>query len=430
MSDIVDLRARRIWDSRGRPTLEVEVTLACGVAGRGIAPAGASRGLHEAFELRDGTPMLAGLDVQKAIVGIEQEIRPPLIGRDVHDQTSIDRSLIELDGTPNKSRLGGNAIVATSMAVLNAAAASDHMPLWQYLTRENEASLPLPQIQIFGGGAHAGRRIDIQDLMVIATGAHSFQESLVMTAEVYRAAGDLMRSRGSLAGVADEGGWWPAFEKNEQALDTLVGAIEAAGYVPGTDVSIALDVAASEFGSNGRYRLALEGTELDTDGMCELLMRWIEQYPIVSIEDPLAEDDESGLVAFTRAAGSQIQIVGDDYLVTNADKIRRAATRAACNSVLIKPNQVGTITETRAAIETAKRAGFSTIVSARSGETEDTTIVHLATGLNAGQLKVGSFARSERMAKWNEGVRIETGRDKIPPFAGASVLAGRNSTHD
>ncbi|HWF67911.1 MAG TPA: phosphopyruvate hydratase [Acidobacteriaceae bacterium] len=430
LSDIVDLRARRIWDSRGRPTLEVEVTLACGVAGRGIAPAGASRGLHEAFELRDGTPMLAGLDVQKAIVGIEQEIRPPLIGRDVHDQTSIDRSLIELDGTPNKSRLGGNAIVATSMAVLNAAAASDHMPLWQYLTRENEASLPLPQIQIFGGGAHAGRRIDIQDLMVIATGAHSFQESLVMTAEVYRAAGDLMRSRGSLAGVADEGGWWPAFEKNEQALDTLVGAIEAAGYVPGTDVSIALDVAASEFGSNGRYRLALEGTELDTDGMCELLMRWIEQYPIVSIEDPLAEDDESGLVAFTRAAGSQIQIVGDDYLVTNADKIRRAATRAACNSVLIKPNQVGTITETRAAIETAKRAGFSTIVSARSGETEDTTIVHLATGLNAGQLKVGSFARSERMAKWNEGVRIETGRDKIPPFAGASVLAGRNSTHD
>ena len=430
MSDIVDLRARRIWDSRGRPTLEVEVTLACGVAGRGIAPAGASRGLHEAFELRDGTPMLAGLDVQKAIVGIEQEIRPPLIGRDVHDQTSIDRSLIELDGTPNKSRLGGNAIVATSMAVLNAAAASDHMPLWQYLTRENEASLPLPQIQIFGGGAHAGRRIDIQDLMVIATGAHSFQESLVMTAEVYRAAGDLMRSRGSLAGVADEGGWWPAFDKNEQALDTLVRAIEAAGYVPGTDVSIALDVAASEFGSNGRYRLALEGTELDTDGMCELLMRWIEQYPIVSIEDPLAEDDESGLVAFTRAAGSQIQIVGDDYLVTNADKIRRAATRAACNSVLIKPNQVGTITETRAAIETAKRAGFSTIVSARSGETEDTTIVHLATGLNAGQLKVGSFARSERMAKWNEGVRIETGRDKIPPFAGASVLAGRNSTHD
>lgn len=430
MSDIVDLRARRIWDSRGRPTLEVEVTLACGVAGRGIAPAGASRGLHEAFELRDGTPMLAGLDVQKAIVGIEQEIRPLLIGRDAHDQTSIDRSLIELDGTPNKSRLGGNAIVATSMAVLNAAAASDHVPLWQYLARENEASLPLPQIQIFGGGAHASRRIDIQDLMVIATGSHSFQESLVMTAEVYRAAGDLMRSRGSLAGVADEGGWWPAFDKNEQALDTLVRAIEAAGYVPGTDIAIALDIAASEFGSNGRYRLALEGTELDTDGMCELLMRWIERYPIVSIEDPLAEEDESGLVAFTRAAGSQIQIVGDDYLVTNADKIRKAATRAACNSVLIKPNQVGTITETRAAIETAKQAGFSTIVSARSGETEDTTIVHLATGLNAGQLKVGSFARSERMAKWNEGVRIETSGDKIPPFAGASVLAGRNSTND
>lgn len=404
------------------------MTLACGARGRGIAPAGASRGLHEAFELRDGTPGLAGLDVQKALLGIQQEIGPMLIGQDACEQSVIDRRLIDLDGTPNKSRLGGNALVATSMAVLNAAAASAGLPLWRYLAGENPVSLPLPQIQIFGGGAHAGRRIDIQDLMVIATGAHSFQECLVMTAEVYRCGGELMRKRGLLAGVADEGGWWPAFTSNEQALDTLVQAIEIAGYVPGIDVSIALDIAASEFGSNGRYRLALDGVELDTDGMCELLLRWIERYPIVSIEDPLAEDDEAGLMAFTRTAGLRVQVVGDDYLVTNAAKITAAASLGACNSVLIKPNQAGTITETRAAIESAQLAGFSTIVSARSGESEDTTIVHLATGLNMGQLKVGSFARSERMAKWNEGIRIETGQGEIPGFAGATVLAGRTFT--
>ncbi len=404
------------------------MTLACGAGGRGIAPAGASRGLHEAFELRDGTSVLAGLDVQKALAGIVQEIRPVLIGHDAREQSVIDQLLIDLDGTPNKSRLGGNALVATSMAVLNAAAAAAGLPLWRYLAAGNPATLPLPQIQIFGGGAHAGRRIDIQDLMVIAIGARSFQECLVMTAEVYRSGGELMRNRGLLAGVADEGGWWPAFDNNEQALDTLVQAIEAAGYVPGTDVSIALDIAASEFGSKGRYRLALDGVELDTDGMCERLLRWIERYPIVSIEDPLAEDDEPGWIDFTRAAGSQVQIVGDDYLVTNAARIQAAAAQGACNSVLIKPNQVGTITETRAAIESAQAAGFSTIVSARSGDSEDTTIVHLATGLNMGQLKVGSFARSERMAKWNEGVRIETGPDEIPRFAGAGVLAGRSST--
>lgn len=404
------------------------MTLACGAHGRGIAPAGASRGLNEAFELRDGTPALAGLDVQKALLGIQQEIGSMLIGQDAREQSSIDCRLIDLDGTPNKSRLGGNALVATSMAVLNAAAASAGLSLWRYLAGENAVSLPLPQIQIFGGGAHAGRRIDIQDLMVIAIGAHSFQECLVMTAEVYRCAGKLMRDRGQLAGVADEGGWWPAFNSNEQALDTLVQAIEIAGYVPGIDVSIALDIAASEFGSDGRYRLTLDGIELDTDGMCELLLRWIEHYPIVSIEDPLAEDDEAGLIAFTRAAGSRVQVVGDDYLVTNAPRISAAAALGACNSVLIKPNQAGTITETRAAIESAQLAGFSTIVSARSGETEDTTIVHLATGFNVGQLKVGSFARSERMAKWNEGVRIETSQGKIPGFAGAAVLAGRTLT--
>ncbi|MEO6965242.1 MAG: phosphopyruvate hydratase [Acidobacteriaceae bacterium] len=428
MSKITAVQARRVWDSRGRPTVEVEVTLACGAHGRAIAPSGVSRGSHEVVELRDGTPILAGLDVQQALSGIEREIRPLLIGQDAREQEIIDRKMVDLDGTTNKSRLGGNAIVATSMAVLHAAATSAGLPLWQYLAGENSATLPLAQIQIFGGGAHAGRRIDIQDLMVIAIGSRSFQESLVMTAEVYRCAGELMRNRGLLAGVADEGGWWPMFDNNEQALDTLVCAIETAGYVPGVEVAIALDVAASELRSNNMYHLTLDAIELDTDGMCEQLARWIERYPIASIEDPLAEDDEAGWIAFTRAFGSRIQIVGDDYLVTDAVRIRGAAAKGACNSVLIKPNQTGTITETRAAIASAKLAGLSTIVSARSGDSEDTTIVHLATGLDAGQLKVGAFARSERMAKWNECVRIETDSAKAPRFAGAGVLAGYRLT--
>lgn len=422
MSKIVGLQARRVWDSRGHPTVEVDVVLECGAIGRAIAPSGLSRGMHEAVDLRDGTPTLDGLDVQRALTGIDREIAPLLIGRDVEDQEAIDAAMIDLDGTPNKGRLGGNALVATSMAVLKAAAASSALPLWRYLARDTPATLPLPQIQIFGGGAHAGNRIDIQDLMVIALGARSFQESLLMTAEVYRCAGAMMRDRGLLAGVADEGGWWPMFASNEQAIESLISAIETAGYIPGTDVAIALDVAASEFGSKGIYHLVLDNMELDTDGMCERLLRWIDRYPIVSIEDPLAEDDEAGLIALTQTAGSRVQIVGDDYLVTNAAKIASAAHSGACNAVLIKPNQAGTITETRAALTSAQSAGYSTIVSARSGDSEDTTIVHLATGLNAGQLKVGSFARSERMAKWNEGIRIETALGDAPCFAGASVL--------
>ena len=291
--------------------------------------------------------------------------------------------------------------------MLHAAAAAERTPLWQYLTEGRSVSLPLPQIQIFGGGAHAGRRIDVQDFMVVAIGARSFSQALEMAAEVYSCAGELMAGHGPMNGVADEGGWWPTFARNEDALDALVQAIERAKFVPGEDVSIALDIAASQFGVSGRYRLALERQELDSDAVCERLVRWIGQYPIVSIEDPLAEDDEGGLIAFTRAVGDKVQIVGDDYLVTNADRVRHAASVGACNCVLVKPNQAGTVTETRAALDAAKQAGYGTIVSARSGETEDVAIVHLATGWNAGQLKVGSFARSERMAKWNEALRIE-----------------------
>jgi len=419
---IKQVLARRIWDSRGRPTVEVEVVNDDGTSGLGLAPAGASRGTREAVELRDGGERFGGLDVQQALAGIAREIAPALVGRDVGDQAGIDATLIALDGTPSKSRLGGNALVATSLAALNAAAAHARLPLWRHLSRGKPAALPLPQIQIFGGGAHAGRRVDVQDFMVIATGAKSFGEALEMTAEVYRCAGLLMAARGALAGVADEGGWWPNFSSNEEALDALVAAIEKAKLVPGDDVAIALDIAASEFGNGGRYRLALENTELDSDAMGEKLVRWIDRYPIVSIEDPLAEDDEAGLIAFTRAVGHRVQVVGDDYLVTNAQRIHNAAAIGACNCALIKPNQAGTVSETLAALEAARAAGFATIVSARSGETEDVAIVHLATGWNAGQLKVGSFARSERMAKWNEGVRIESRSAGPAGYAGATAL--------
>jgi enolase len=421
--NIRQIRARRIWDSRGRPTIEVEVENEDGSSGRGIAPAGASRGTREAVELRDGGQRLGGLDVQRALDGIRREIAPVLAGRDVQDQAGVDAALIDLDGTPNKARLGGNAMIATSLAVLHAAAAHAELPLWQHLAQGARVRLPLPQIQIFGGGAHAGRRVDVQDFMVIATGATSFEQAMEMSAEVYRCAGALMAKRAPMAGVADEGGWWPNFSRNEEALDVLVASIEAAGFVPGEQVAIALDIAASEFGRQGRYKLALDGEHLDSEGWCERLVRWVEKYPIVSIEDPLAEDDEAGLVAFTRAVGARIQVVGDDYLVTNASRVLAASERGACNCVLIKPNQAGTVSETYAALQAAWSAGYAAIVSARSGETEDVAIVHLATGWNAGQLKVGSFARSERMAKWNEGIRVETSPGAPGGFAGRAALA-------
>jgi enolase len=293
------------------------------------------------------------------------------------------------------------------MAAAHAAAAARRVPLHEYLGGAAATLMPLPQIQIFGGGAHAGRRVDIQDFMVVCLTAQSFAEALEWTAEVYRHAGLAMAARGASAGVADEGGWWPAFASNEQALATLVEAIERAGFVPGEQVAIALDIAASELGRGGRYRLGLDGKELDSDGMIELLLRWVDAYPIVSIEDPLGEDDADAFARFTRAAGDRLQVVGDDFLVSDAALVRRAAATGAANTVLLKPNQRGTLSETRAAWDAARDVGYAGIVSARSGESEDTTIVHLAVGWGTGQLKVGSFARGERMAKWNEALRIE-----------------------
>ena len=405
-SEIRHVFGRRIWDSRGRPTVEAEVQLAGGAVGRAIAPAGASTGSGEAVDLRDGDKTFGGYDVRKALAAVNGEIADTLAGMDAEDQNAIDLALIDLDGTWNRSRLGGNALVATSMAVAHAAAAAHHVPLWRYLGGQEGCLLPLPEIQIFGGGAHAGRRVDVQDFMVIAVGTQDYEEALDWTARVYLTAGRLMAKADKLQGVADEGGYWPAFDTNEAALDMLIRSIEAAGLVPGEQVAISLDIAASEFGSNGQYRLGLEGRALDSDGFSDMLLGWIDRYPIVSVEDPLGEDDEAGLIAFTAAAGDRVQIIGDDYLVTNAERVRSAIDKRACNAVLVKPNQAGTLTEARAAFDTAMAAGWGAVVSARSGETEDVTIVHLAVGWGALQLKVGSFARSERMAKWNEGLRI------------------------
>jgi enolase len=419
---IVGVSARRIWDSRGRPTVEAEVHLPHGLMGRAIAPAGASKGRGEAVDLRDGGAAYGGHDVTQAIAGVEREIAPALLGLDVTDQAALDQVLISLDGTTNKRRLGGNALIAVSMAALHAATNLCRTPMWRYLLADGDPLIPLPEVQIFGGGAHAGRRVDVQDFMVMAVGASSFAEALDWTADVYRAAGVRMEDAGRLRGVADEGGYWPAFKTNEEALEVLVRAIEDAGRVPGDEIAISLDIAASEFRISGGYRLGLEQREVDSDGLCDLLLRWVERYPIVSIEDPLAEDDADGMRQFTAAVGSRVQVVGDDYLVTSADRVEQAATERACNALLVKPNQAGTITETKAALDAARRAGFGTIVSARSGETEDVTIAHLAIGWRAGQLKVGSFSRSERMAKWNEVLRVEETIGPTAVFAGRGVL--------
>ena len=422
---IRSIHARRVWDSRGRPTVEAELTLHDGAVGRAIVPAGASKGTREALELRDATARFGGLDVQRAVGNVNGEIARALAGVAADEQSALDQRLIDLDGTPDKTRLGANATLAVSMAAAHATAASLGVPLYRYMGGPEATLLPMPQIQIFGGGAHAGGRVDIQDFMVVCPGAGSFGQALEWTAEVYRSAGELMQQRGARCGVADEGGWWPDFATNEQALETLVAAIERAGLVPGEQVGIALDVAASEFGRNGRYTLGLESRALDSDGLIELLLRWIDKYPIVSIEDPLAEDDAAAFARFTQAAGHRLQIVGDDLLVSDAALVAQAAAAGMANAVLLKPNQRGTLTETLRAWQAAQSAGYAGIVSARSGETEDITIVHLAIGWATGQLKVGAFARGERTAKWNEALRIEERLGARAKFAGAGVF-GRN----
>jgi enolase len=402
---IARIHGRRVWDSRGRPTVEAEVELAGGATGRAIAPAGASTGSGEAVDLRDGGASQGGLDVTKAVGNVNGDIASLLQGMDAADQGAVDAELVALDGTPTKRRLGGNATIAVSMAVAHAAAAQRGLPLWRHLGGERPR-VALPEIQVIGGGAHAAARVDLQDFLVIATGASSVAEALDWTGDVYRAAGAILKERGLLQGVADEGGWWPAFESNEAALETLYRAIEKAGFAPGREMSISLDIAATQFHDKGSYRLRRDDRTMDAAALGAMLARWADDYRIVAIEDPVAETDAEGMVAFTRAVGARCLVVGDDFLVTNAARIRAAAAAGACNTALIKPNQAGTLSETKAAFDAARAAGWRTIVSARSGETEDCTIVHLAAAWGADLLKVGSFARGERTAKWNESLRL------------------------
>ncbi len=397
MAKIIDVRGRRVWDSRGRATVEAEVIVGRGstplASGRAIAPAGASTGSGEAMSVAAAV----------AVKNVNTLIRDALRSLSVSDQESIDARMIELDGTAEKRRLGANAMVAVSLACAHADANEKKIPLWKRFAGDRRVALPVPQIQIFGGGAHARGRVDVQDYMVICTGAGSFAEALEWTAQIYAAAGARLAKRGALAGVADEGGYWPAFKSNEEALGELVGAISDAGLEPGVDACIALDIAASQLFRGGRYHLALENRSLTAEQLHAMLARWVERYPIVSIEDPFAEHDAEAMRAFTKAV--PVQVVGDDFFVTSEEKVRNA--NGACNTVLLKPNQVGTLTETLACWNAARATGYRAIVSARSGESEDVSIVHLAVGWGVPQLKVGSFARSERMAKWNEGLRIE-----------------------
>lgn len=422
---IRDVRAFQVFDSRGNPTLEAEVVLDNGVSGRGLVPAGASTGQYEAHELRDGDPQyFGGKSVRRAIDNVHREIAPCLHGRDVFRQGEIDHALIGLDGTPDKSRLGANAILGVSLAVADAGAKCRGEPLYAYLGEGKGELLPLPQIQLIGGGAHAGWRVDIQDFLVVATGARSYEDALEMCARVYHATGELLDRQGKRFGVADEGGFWPELSSNEAGLELCVRGIERAGYKPGDDVCLALDIAASDLydPEHGGYHFRSEGRFFETGAFAELLGGWCSRYPVLSIEDPMADTDWSGWRALYTAIGEKVQVVGDDLFTTNLERIHKGIERNVANAVLIKLNQVGTLSETLEAIRATERAGWSPIVSARSGETEDVFIAHLAVASNAGQIKVGAFARGERMAKWNELLRIARQLGTRARYEGARYL--------
>jgi enolase len=419
---IRNVDAFQIFDSRGNPTVEAVVTLDSGVRGQGLVPSGASTGRSEALELRDGVPdRFRGRSVFRAIENIRREIAGALVGWDVTNQAALDRRLVELDGTPNKSRLGANAILAVSMAALRAAAAAQGKSLFDHLGSGAGTVLPLPEIQLFGGGRHANGRVDVQDFMIVATGATSYEQTLEMTFNVFQAAGELLKERGLLAGVADEGGYWPAFDSNEAVLEAMIEAIVRAGYQPGRQVAISLDMAASELYRDGGYRLGLEGKTFSSAAFAELLASWMDRYPIISIEDPMSEEDWEGWALARKLFGHRVQLVGDDLFTTNLDRIRKGIELGVANAVLIKLNQIGTVTETLEAIRATQRAGWLPIVSARSGETEDAFIAHLAVATDAGQLKVGSFCRSERMSKWNELLRIQRELGARAQFTGREI---------
>ncbi|MSU70375.1 MAG: phosphopyruvate hydratase [Opitutaceae bacterium] len=421
---IQTIKAHQVFDSRGNPTVEAVVELANGVVGRGVVPSGASTGRHEAKELRDGDPRrFLGRSVYRAVANVNDAIARAIVGRNVFDQAGLDQALIELDGTPDKVRLGANAILSVSMAAAQAAAAARQEPLYAYLGGGKGRLLPLPEVQIFGGGKHAQGRVDVQDFMIIPLAARSYEESLEVVFNVFHAAAQVMSARGLLSGVADEGGYWPAFAHNEAALEALLESVERAGYVPGRDVGLSLDIAASELFRDGHYAFGLEQRQFTSEEFSALMISWIEKYPIVSMEDPLAEDDWEGWKRICAAVGHKCQLVGDDHFTTNLARLERGIAERSANSILIKLNQIGTVTETLGTIRRAQQAGWLPIVSARSGESEDVFIAHLAVATNAGQLKVGSFCRSERMAKWNEVLRLQNHLGNRAEFRGARLFA-------
>ncbi len=423
MMKIRSLDAYQIFDSRGNPTVECAVGVEAGLVGYGRVPCGASTGQFEALELRDNDPTrYRGKSVFAAINHITDTIARAVVGREVCDQDAIDASLIELDGTENKSRLGANAILAVSLAVADAGAKTKGCALFEHLGSGKGSLLPLPGVQIVGGGAHAHRRLDIQDFLLVANCARSYEEALEVTHNVYRTAAELLSQRGLVAGVADEGGYWPQFAGNEAALEFIVEAIRVAGYAPGKDCSISLDFAASNLFDGRCYRLDADNRRLSSEQFIDFIVDWCRRYPIISIEDPLADDDWVAWRQLGNKLRRHVQIVGDDLFTTNVRRIQRGIEDGVANAVLIKPNQIGTVSETLAAIEMTKNCGWQPIISARSGETEDAFIAHLAVATNAGQIKVGSFSRGERMSKWNELIRIGRVLGERGRFRGARVF--------
>ncbi len=420
---IKSIVGREILDSRGNPTIEVEVWLSDGASGIAAIPSGASTGKYEALELRDGDKKrYGGLGVLKAVSNIDKIISPALLGLDASDQGNIDNKLIQLDGTPDKSNLGANAILGVSLAVAHAAACSMNQPLYRYIGGEKACVLPVPMMNILNGGKHAENSTDLQEFMITPTGAKSFSQTLQMGSEVYHALKTTIKRKGLNTNVGDEGGFAPSLASNREAIELILSAIEMAGYKPGSDCNIAIDAAASSFYIDGKYVLAREGRSLSGSEMVEFYVDWISKYPIISIEDGLDEDDWDGWVALTGKLGNTVQIVGDDLYTTNVNRLKQGIDLKASNSILIKLNQIGTLTETLAAIEMARKAGWTAIISHRSGETEDTTIADLSVAVNSGQIKTGAPCRSERVAKYNRLLKIERELGTKSKFPGRSAL--------
>ncbi|RMD50179.1 MAG: phosphopyruvate hydratase [Alphaproteobacteria bacterium] len=425
MTSIVSITAREILDSRGNPTVEVDVELESGAFGRAAVPSGASTGAHEAIERRDGDPArYGGKGVREAVAAVNGEIAELLLGADATDQEGIDRAMIELDGTPNKGRLGANAILGVSLAAAKAAAEACGLPLWRYVGGTAARTLPVPMMNILNGGQHADNPIDVQEFMIMPVGAPSLAEAVRWGAEVFHRLKAELKAAGLSTGIGDEGGFAPALSSTRAALDLILKAIEGAGYRAGEDIFLALDCASTEYWRDGRYVMAGEGLELDAEANVAWLEKLVGDYPIISIEDGCAEDDWEGWRLLTERLGDRVQLVGDDLFVTNPERIRRGIAEGAANALLVKVNQIGTLSETLEAVETAHRAAMRCVMSHRSGETEDATIADLAVATNCGQIKTGSLARSDRLAKYNQLIRIEEALDQTARYAGRSVLRG------